>query len=77
MWQAQPQQQQQTKQTKQWCVVKVMAHSQACAFMLEQVAEVWTRLAHPHVVACLAADTVLASDAARTPHVVRCLHAHV
>lgn len=62
---------------KQRCVVKVMAHSEACAFMLEQVAEVWTRLAHPHVVACLAADTMLASDAARTSHVVRRLHLYV
>ncbi|GFR51439.1 hypothetical protein Agub_g13732 [Astrephomene gubernaculifera] len=54
-------------QQQQRVVVKVMSHGEECCFMLEQVGEVWTRLTHPNIVACFAAETLPATSLAAVP----------
>ncbi|KXZ53743.1 hypothetical protein GPECTOR_6g660 [Gonium pectorale] len=56
-------------QQQQRVVVKVVSHRMDCSFMLEQVGEVWSRLAHPNIVACSVADTFPASAVTSLPHV--------
>ncbi|KAG2496394.1 hypothetical protein HYH03_005621 [Edaphochlamys debaryana] len=50
-------------------VVKVVPHEEECLFMMEQVGEVWSRLAHPNVVTCYAADTFPTAALANAPQV--------